>query len=308
MPCHCIVSFAPGLLKRFSSALPFVLAVLVWGLEVAVAAAPLEKLSNCTLIPTEWADGDSFLVKSGDGKEFTVRLYGADCLEKQVNDATDERRLRSQRRYFGITTAGASPRDSIELAKNYGRLAAQEVGVILAKPFTVHSSFADARGDGRHKRIYAFVVTSQGTDLAAHLVSKGLARAFGVSRLTFDGRSKDEYRDYLADLELRAAKMGEGIWSNTNWENLPTERQLDRQEEADVKLAMDDEKLTESQAIDPNSASKDDLMKLPGVGETLANRMIENRPYSNPEDLLRVPGIGQATLDRILPHLKLSRP
>ena len=48
---------------------------------------PLTEIKGCTLVPTEWADGDSFLVKTPEGKEFTVRLYGADCLEWHVTDS-----------------------------------------------------------------------------------------------------------------------------------------------------------------------------------------------------------------------------
>jgi len=45
-------------------------------------------------------------------------------------------------------------------------------------------------------------------------------------------------------------------------------------------------------------------MKLPGVGETLANRIIEGRPYQSVEDLMQVSGIGANTLEKIRPHLK----
>jgi len=269
-------------------------------------AAELEKLQDCTLVPTEWADGDSFLVRTLDKQEYTVRLYGADCIERHVTDATDERRLRTQRNYFGITNAKPDPRASIDLAKGYGEKAAQEIRKMLAKPFTIHTSFADAQGDGRHKRIYAFVVTSDGTDLAAHLVSEGLARAFGVFRQTLDGRTQQEYREFLADLELQAAKRGAGVWAVTDWEKLPEERKDQRRADREVELALDSRPLAVGSTINPNTAARDELMKLPGIGEELANRIIEARPYQKPEDLLRVSGIGPSTLARIRPHLEFS--
>ena len=47
-----------------------------------------------TLVATEWADGDSFSVRFPDGKERTVRLYGADCIEMHVKgDDSNARRL-----------------------------------------------------------------------------------------------------------------------------------------------------------------------------------------------------------------------
>jgi hypothetical protein len=91
------------------------------------AADPLTRLEGCTLVPTEWADGDSFLIRTKAGEEHTIRLYGADCIEWHVTDDSDARRLRAQRRYFGISGFGGSPQTSIEAAKGFGEKAA-EVG------------------------------------------------------------------------------------------------------------------------------------------------------------------------------------
>ena len=81
--------------------------VMSWWLVVLVAgglqaATPLQTLKNCRLLPTEWADGDSFRVRTADQREITVRLYGVDCVEWHVNDDTDERRLRTQRRQSSV--------------------------------------------------------------------------------------------------------------------------------------------------------------------------------------------------------------
>ena len=98
-----------------------------------------------------------------------MRLYGADCLEHHVNDETDARRLRSQRRYFGIAEAGSDTAASIEFAKRLGAEATTETRRLLAEPFTLHTSFADGRGDARFKRIYGFVTDAKGNDLAEQL-------------------------------------------------------------------------------------------------------------------------------------------
>ena len=121
----------------------------------------------------EWADGDSFRVCTQAGEEHTVRLYGADCLEHHVNDETDARRLRSQRRYFGIAEAGSDTAASIEFAKRLGAEATAETRRLLAEPFTLHTSFADGRGDARFKRIYRLRdVDAKGNDLAASSSSR----------------------------------------------------------------------------------------------------------------------------------------
>lgn len=269
----------------------------------AHAAEPLTHLENCTLVKTDWSDGDSFPIRTADGKEITIRLYGADCIEWHVTDETDARRLRAQRRYFGISGFGGTPEKSIEAAKGFGAKAAEEVARVLAEPFSVHTAFSDARGDGRYKRYYGFVTTSKGEDLATRLVGMGLARAFGVYRETPAGVTSGEYRSSLEDLELKAAKKGLGAWAATNWEQLPDERKEERTEIAEIELSTGNRGLAEGEKINPNTAARDELMKLPGIGEVTANRIIEARPFAKLDDLTEVNGIGKQTLLRLEPFL-----
>jgi competence ComEA-like helix-hairpin-helix protein len=55
--------------------------------------------------------------------------------------------------------------------------------------------------------------------------------------------------------------------------------------------------------IDPNVAGVSDLIRLPGIGPSLAARIVADRDhhgaFPSPEALLRVRGIGPKTLDRI---------
>ena len=76
----------------------------------SVAGQALTTLQKCKLIPMEWADGDSFLIQAQDGASHTIRLYGTDCIEWHVSDESVARRLRAQRRYFGMSEfGGGSP-------------------------------------------------------------------------------------------------------------------------------------------------------------------------------------------------------
>jgi DNA uptake protein ComE-like DNA-binding protein len=265
------------------------------------ATASLRKLVGCTLIPTEWADGDSFSVRLPDGKVQTVRLYGADCIEMHVQgDDTNARRLRDQRRYFGIA--------DILKAKRVGEEAKQETLRALSKPFTLHTTFADARGDGRYSRVYCFIETSAGEDLSERLVAMGLARAFGVTRQRPDGTRGDDWMERLKDLELTAARASRGAWAHTDWEKLPEIRQEARDESAEIEQAKGVRAANEDKPLDLNSAARDELMTIPGIGEKTANAIIERRPYSKIEDLLGVGRIGPATLEKIRPFLTLAAP
>jgi competence protein ComEA len=65
--------------------------------------------------------------------------------------------------------------------------------------------------------------------------------------------------------------------------------------------------LTARYVVDINRAEWPELAELPGIGETLARRIVESRAvvgsFGDHDDLLRVNGIGPRTLEKLRPFL-----
>lgn len=65
--------------------------------------------------------------------------------------------------------------------------------------------------------------------------------------------------------------------------------------------------LQASYSVDINRADWPELIQLPGLGETLAKRVLterdQNGPFRDLDELVRVHGIGQRTLEKLRPYL-----
>jgi competence protein ComEA len=68
-------------------------------------------------------------------------------------------------------------------------------------------------------------------------------------------------------------------------------------------------KLQPGQTLDINTASEEELTQLPGVGPSLAARIVEyrteNGPFQSADDLQNVSGIGPSKFDKMLPYVRL---
>ena len=85
---------------------------------------------------------------------------------------------------------------------------------------------------------------------------------------------------------------------------------VDTISEANTNVSVKGKKDLKLRSIAINTANKNELMKLPGIGETTAERIIafrqENGYFKNDTELLKVKGIGKKKLEQIKPYLTFN--
>ena len=60
------------------------------------------------------------------------------------------------------------------------------------------------------------------------------------------------------------------------------------------------------QPLNLNSASKEELEQIPGIGPVTAIKITDGRPYQSVDDLLIIPGIGPKTVEAISPYVTVG--
>ena len=180
---------------------------------------------------------------------------------------------------------------------------------ILVKPLTVHTAFASALGRSAKGRIYGFITTADGNDLASLLVKNGFARTHGTGRKTPDGVSRDEMIERLRDFEILAMLKRMGIWSESDPDRIAELRAKQRSEEQELKELQSQVNKAQSpqSLLDLNTATEKELQYIKGIGPVLAERIIAGRPYRTVDDLLKVKGIGQKKLEDIRPYFVVGK-
>lgn len=78
-----------------------------------------------------------------------------------------------------------------------------------------------------------------------------------------------------------------------------------------AEVSADRQSLTSVKKVNINTASRDELTALPGIGPTLAERIVsyrkQNGPFQTLEQLLNVRGIGKRKLEKLKPEITLGR-
>jgi competence protein ComEA len=258
--------------------------------EFAPAQSPWQSFPGSRLVEEDFFDGDSFkieLQRNGQTEAHVVRLYFVDAPETSAETDSDRKRVLEQARYFGITPP--------PLVLEHGAAAREKVRELLGEPFTVHTAFASAPGRSKLPRIYALVQTASGKDLGELLVEAGLARTHGVGRALPDGTPASAVDQRLVDLEATAMLARRGLWADADAETLANLRAAEREEVNALRAAFGGD---QSEPVNLNTATLDELQTLPGVGAILAQRLMEARPFKSLQEVESVRGFSANMIER----------
>ncbi len=249
---------------------------------------------NCRYLPNAGNDGDSFHVQAA-GREYIFRLYFVDTPE---TDTSVPARVAEQAKYFH-----AKPAQTIELGHEAERFTRQRLG----RPFTVRTCLQDARGRSRLPRYFALVETRQG-DLGESLVANGLARVHGAaSDPPGMDRAEVEWHK-LERFEHSAQREKIGGWG-LSLGRLSTRAATQPKMNAGPFDSSSHSKKASAQSphadlLDINTASMEALQDIPGIGNVLAGRIIDGRPFQSADELDRIKGVGVKKYARLRPYFR----
>jgi len=159
---------------------------------------------SCSLVDSEYNNGDTFLLKTDDGVVFDAHLYGVDAFETSNEFPSI---VSEQAKYFGITNEqaielGNKAREFIKTQLTKGH---QTKTIAFTTP-----AFNLLKKDSNNKSVLDGEIIVDGESLACLLVKGGLVKIYGTIPHT-----RPEYivsREKLLQLEEEAKKEKVGGW------------------------------------------------------------------------------------------------
>lgn len=260
-------------------------------------AAEWKTFKDCRYLPNAANDGDSFHVRAA-GKEYIFRLYFVDTPE---TDTSIPDRVAEQAKYFHATTA-----ETLLVGHEAERFTRQK----LTHPFTVRTCLQDARGRSHLPRYFAFVQANR-ADLGESLVANGLARVYGAASDPPEmDKAEVEWRK-LQEFERKAKQQSVGGWGVGNGRlNIRAREQPGSSNDSFDSFFHPKSAVTKAAAgnpdakLDVNTVSMEALQNIPGVGNILAGRIINARPYKSADELRQVKGIGVKKYEKLRPYFQ----
>ncbi len=285
---NCLRAIGLGVLLGWSWLAGFVSANAQALREPGTEQSKWEVFSGCRLMTNQIVDGDSFHVLHKN-REYIFRLYFVDAPESTLEFKD---RIQEQALFFGISSNDVTRAGALAARFTREKLTGKDITVIMRHQ--------NAMGRSSLPRYYAVVLVN-GENLAEGLVANGLARIHAPRANWPDGPKSTIFVSHLKNLELAAKEKRIGIWNQSAFP-LETEAVASGTNNATIKAASG------SALVDINTATFEELQKLPGIGRVLAERIIAHRPYGVLKDLDAVPGIGPATVKRLEPLIRISNP
>ena len=161
-------------------------------------------LKNCTYVPdAKYNDGDSFKVKTADGRVFELRMYFVDTAESKDKPYDDYReRVADQGKDFG----GLDYQQTIKLGREAKKLAES---MLKKEKFTVFTKWERVHGGDRY---YCFLQMEDGKWWDEILIGHGLARIHTKGADTPGGSEWRAYKKQLWRIEQDAKRRRVGAW------------------------------------------------------------------------------------------------
>ena len=132
------------------------------------------------------------------------------------------------------------------------------------------------------------------------------------------GETEIQKKDYFSDTDKRFLEKSARL-NNPDFEKLTYDEKVKilqasedslKQAEKEKKSLSKKEQKLEGKQININTAAKDELMQLPGVGEKTALLIMEyrenNSSFKTIEDIMEVKGIGPKKFDKMKKYLKVE--
>jgi len=338
-PCcaaACVADVTPMSRSLLGRSLFFVL-LLVAGFR---ASAEWVDLEGCRISENASNDGDSFHVKH-KGREYVFRLYFVDAPEtsllipRRVSEqadafeATQEEVLKAGkgaavftkkrlRRDFKVSTRWEDARGMSKGGRHYAFVETadgEDLGELLLaagwarsfgmKAATKSSSAAQLqqRYDRLEKKARRSGVGIWGGEAGSVELEDSEATEANESHAGEDNLSSvmgnviDDAMASAALVEENSPSGGQDVPSDAAESPKPAAKDETGQR-SETKSPGKDSK------IDINTATKEELTALPGIGEKTAEAIIAARPFAGSFDLLRVTGVTPATLKQIYPYIR----